>query len=341
MGDIRIGILGGGFMAGQRCAALGKIPGCRVAALCDVARDRVASMAAARGLSDARIHDSLERFLDEPLDALMVCIPPFAHDGQLERAAASGLHVLVEKPIALSARRGRSMVGAVAAAGVVSHVGFHMRAGAAVRRVKELLDTGEAGRPVLYDARYECNALHGAWWRDRSRSGGQVFEQAIHLYDMARCFMGEAETASAFQANLCHADVEGYTSEDVSAASLRFTGGGLATIAATNCAVPGEWNGRFTLVCRALTAHFEDPNRAELVYTGDGKARRERVSGDVDLYLEDTRRFIAAVRGECGAACPVEEGLAALHVVESVVRSAGHHGRPTRVPIIRGASAGR
>jgi predicted dehydrogenase len=318
-------------MAGQRCAALARIPGCEIVALCDAERGRAEALATSAGLTRVRIHDSFEQMLGEPIEALLVCLPPFAHGGQVERAAEAGRHVLVEKPIALSRARGQAMVRSIRRAGVVSHVGFHMRSGMAVRRTLDLLASGEAGRPVLFDACYECNALHGPWWRDRSRSGGQVFEQAIHLYDLARLFLGDADTAGAFQANLCHAGVPGYTAEDVSAAALRFASGALAAITATNCAVPGQWTGRFTLVCQHLTAHFETPNRAVLAHTGDPETRWERIDGDTDLYLEDTRRFVAAVRGEGSSACPIEEGQAALRLVEAVVRSAHRGGRLVRV----------
>jgi predicted dehydrogenase len=115
---------------------------------------------------------------------------------------------------------------------------------------------------------------------------------------------------------------------------LRFSGGGLSTIAATNCAVPGEWNGLFCLVCERLVARFDSPDTAELIFTAGRRVRRERIADDTDFYLEDTNRFISTIRGEAHTACPIEEGLASLRLVTAVVRSAAHGGRPTRIPSV-------
>ena len=69
--------------------------------------------------------------------------------------AEKGIHIFNEKPIALNLERGQSMVDAIEKAGVHSQVGYHMRFGKAVRRVRELMETGVAGRPTLFSANYE------------------------------------------------------------------------------------------------------------------------------------------------------------------------------------------
>ena len=53
---------------------------------------------------------------------------------------------------------------------IVSQVGYHMRFGSAVRKFKEYMENGTAGKPTLYMADYECNSLHGPWWRDVSNA---------------------------------------------------------------------------------------------------------------------------------------------------------------------------
>ena len=329
---IRVAILGAGYMAGVHARNLQKVEGVSIAAVCDSDGERAAQLAQACGGESVRPWtDDRAMLAAGGFDALYLCVPPFAHDGQLEAAARNGCHVFVEKPIALSVERAESMVEAVRAAGVVSQVGYHGRFGHAVRAVRRMMEDGAAGRPVLFDGRYDCNSLHGAWWRDRGKSGGQVFEQAIHVYDMALHLLGEAASISGHMANLCHSGVPGYTVEDNSVSAIRFRSGALGSIAATNCAVPMEWNFGFSVFFEHMTAHFRDPNHAEIIRTAGGHAERVTIGEDIDMYEAEDRAFIAAIRGEAPQTCPVSVGLAGLRLVDAVVRSADQGGMIVRL----------
>ena len=61
-----------------------------------------------------------------------------------------------------------------------------------------MLVDGSAGRPVMMQGRFFTNALFPAWWRNPNIGGGQMIEQAIHIYDLARYFLGEAQIITAF-----------------------------------------------------------------------------------------------------------------------------------------------
>jgi predicted dehydrogenase len=325
---VRVGILGAGYIAGVHARSLRKIGHARIEAICALPRAHADALAEGIGGGSPRTFSSYERMLDEvPLDALFICLPPYAHSGQLEQAARRGIPVFVEKPIALSVERARSMAVAARKAGIVTQVGYHMRFGAAVRKLKALIDDGTAGRPTLFDGRYECNALHGPWWRDRRKSGGQVFEQAIHLYDLAMHLLGTPSSVSAFTANLCHRTVPGYSVEDTSAASIRFSSGALATICASNCAVPGQWNAPCTVICERLSAYLTSHNEATFVFTAGRSPRIVKVSSDLDPYVEEDAAFIAAVQGRRPQTATIDEGLAGIRLVSGVNRSARLNGR--------------
>lgn len=319
---ITVGILGAGFMGTRHAHSLQKLQGVKVAAICSRPLRTARALASSMNGEGTRAFADFDRMLREvPLDALYVCLPPFAHDGQVEAAAGKGIHVFVEKPVALTTRRAVAMARAVKRSGVVGQVGYHMRFGGAVRRLKELIDNGKAGIPTLFDARYSCNSLHGAWWKDRRKSGGQVFEQVIHLYDLALHLLGKPRAASGFAANLCHRNIRGYTVEDTSASAVRFASGALANISASNCAVPMEWNNPFTVVCENLTATFTDEGNAEFVFTNGGETKRRHVRGSTDPYLAETKAFVAAVQGKGPRVATIEEGALGVRLVDSVLRS--------------------
>src|SRR5690606_5337314 len=144
-------------------------------ACCGRDRDRTRAFAQPHG---AAAYTDFTAMLDrECLDLLIVALPPFAHEGQVEAAAQRGIHLLVEKPIALTQEQADAMVAA--SRGVVAACGFMYRFGAAVERWDQLRTAGATGRIAHFSASFHCNALHAPWWRDRTRSGGQMVEQLI------------------------------------------------------------------------------------------------------------------------------------------------------------------
>ncbi len=332
MTSLRVGLLGAGYMGQVHGRALQRMRGVEVCGVCDADQARGAALAAALGVPAHSVHTRFERMLDACApDAVYICTPPFAHERPFLSAAARAVHVFIEKPIALTVAQGIRMARAAQAAGIITHVGYHMRYGAAVQRLKTLIARGHAGRPTLFDARYECNALHGPWWRDKRRCGGQVLEQAIHLYDLGLCLCGAAARVNGWVANLCHGGVPGYTVEDTSAAVIRFANGALGSIAASNCAVPMQWNNPFTVVCEKLTARFVTANEAEFVHTGGRAPRIERVASDVNMYEAETSAFIARLRRGGGEGPGIEDGLAGLRLVCGVLASARKGGAPVKV----------
>lgn len=257
------------------------------------------------------------------LDAVYITLPPFAHGGEVEYAAEKGVAVFIEKPIALTLERAESMNKAINQYGVISQVGYHMRFGYAVQKLKEMINNKEAGVPSLFDARYQCNSLHVSWWKDIKKSGGQLLEQAIHLYDLSQHLLGEAEAISAFKANISHKDVEGYTVEDTSASAIRFKNGGLGNISATNCAVPFLWENPFVCVCEKVTAVFEDANHAKFIYTSGPEPVTEEVSCEDDMYQKEDEAFIKAIRENKQSLVPISEGLSSLKLVVNATQSNG------------------
>jgi len=342
---VRVAFLGAGGIATTHARAA-LACGATVVAACGRTTDS-AGRFVAKAAPGAGAYDDLDRMLDAHApDALYVCLPPDAHAGQAERAAARGVALFLEKPLALTVERAASIAAAVGRAGVVSHVGYQMRFAGPVWRLKQMLADGSAGRPVLFQAAYLCNALHAPWWRDAARSGGQAFEQAIHLYDLATHLFGPPTSVTAWADNLTHGDVEGYTSEDASASVVRFAGGGAASIAATNCATPTQWRTPFRVVCRNVTAEFESATEATFTHTAGRPSEHywrtkttptsERVTGGgEDVYVAQTRAFLDAVRGDADARAtlaPASEGLLGVRLVSAVLASARAGGTPVAIP---------
>lgn len=321
MNKLRIGIIGAGYMAGVHAKSLSTIKNVEITAICHP-KVKPENLIGTYGIK-LYFKDYKKMFDEANLDAIVISIPPFAHSGEVEYAAEKGVHVFLEKPIALTVDRAESMACAVEKAGIKSMVAYMMRYGVAVSKLKHMIDSGEAGRITLMDARYECNSLHTPWWRIKEKSGGQVLEQIIHLYDIGLFLAGQPKSAVGFVANLCHTDVEDYTVEDTSSGIITFENGAIASISGTNCAVPMQWNGLFTVICKNVTVHFKDPNNAEFIYTSGPEPVVEVVSSDNNLYLEEMKAFIDLISGKDSKVATIADGLMGLKMVDSVINSNG------------------
>lgn len=326
---LNAGIVGLGHMGRRHATYLSSRPDVSIKAVCSIPLKDAEEYVKADLGGDIRLYDDYRKMLEETaLDIIYICLPPYAHGGEVEAAAQKGINIFIEKPIAIDSQRGLSMVKAVEASGVVTQVGYHMRFGSAVRELKRMIEDGTAGKPTLFNARYECNSLHAPWWRDVSKTGGQVLEQVIHMYDMALFLLGRPTHVTGFIANLCHTDVPGYTVEDTSVSCVKFESGALANVSGSNCAIPGEWNTYFTVVCEKVTAYFKSPNEAEFVFTEDSRNEKKIIAKEVDMLAEESDAFIAAVLGKGPQYAPIDEGYLGLRLAEGVKISSEMNGQP-------------
>jgi predicted dehydrogenase len=327
MKRLRTGILGCGGFANRHAQNLVALPEeIELIAFCDH-HDRNAHAFSEKytGGRGSIFTDAREMFQKAGLDLLVICLPPFAHADEVDLAAQHGVHILIEKPIALSSEHAWRMVEAAETAQIKTQVGFMFRFGAAIERLKELITSGEAGPPGLMSARYFCNALHAPWWRDRSKSGGQLVEQIIHMADLMRYLMGEAVSAYSRQENFFHRDMADYTVEDVSATVFGFQGDGIGVIYATNGAIPGKWINDYRLVSQKLTAEFTSANNAVFHFTAETPVRTEIISSDRNVHLAELQDLLAAIRTGGETRTPLREGAKSLDMVLAATQSAETH----------------
>ncbi|RIH87437.1 scyllo-inositol 2-dehydrogenase (NAD(+)) [Calidithermus terrae] len=320
MKRLRVGILGCGGIARAHARVLLELQGeARLVACCDRNLHKAQALAAEFTSGEAAVFTDHHALLEHAgLDLLVVALPPYGHSDEVEQAARRGVHLLIEKPIALELPLAWRMVEAAEQAGIKTQVGFMYRFGEALERLRSL-DTGPVG---LVSARYFCNALHAPWWRDRARSGGQMVEQVIHLFDLLRYLLGDPVTVYAKAANLFHRDTPGYTAEDVSATVAAFEGGALGVVYATNGAIPGRWIKDFRLVAHKLTADFTDPNHATFHFTTGPEQPPLEVRSARDLFLAQMHDLIRAIRDDRPARTPIREGAKSLELALAARRSA-------------------
>ena len=185
----------------------------RIAALYDpdpASRDRAAR------LFGAPVHAELAPFLATPgLGAVYVAAPNHAHRALVEAAAAAGLPVLCEKPMATTLPDAEAMVAACARAGVRYATAFDQRFHAAHRALATLIAEGRLGAVTAIRIVYAC-WLPADWagdnWRidPRRAGGGALMDLAPHGLDLSAYLLGEplVEIAAMGQARVHHYKVE-------------------------------------------------------------------------------------------------------------------------------------
>jgi predicted dehydrogenase len=189
------------------------------------------AIAAAHGL-DVRCYASEdELFADERVDVVVSATPPSVRPEHVIRAAESGRHVVIEKPIAVTFEAVEAMRAAIAKAGVKSVTSFVLRWNAQLQLIRRLVEDGTLGELLYAEADY-WHPLPGFYydsWLFTRKEGGSAFVGAgCHAADALRHLAGEVVEVSAFSAGARMLHTLEY--DPVVTASLRFANGAVGKL---------------------------------------------------------------------------------------------------------------
>lgn len=238
MKPVRVGLVGCGKVGTIHAAVLRSMPEAEFVGAFDVLPDRAAAFATTYG---TRPFNDLADLLRE-VEAVVIGTPHPLHTEPAIRAALAGVHVLVEKPMAATVADCDAMLAAARKSGIRLGVISQRRFYEPVIRMRQAIDAGKIGTPVLgvfqmYSWRepsyYLTDPWRGKW---DTEGGGVLVNQSPHHLDVLLWFMGPAAEVSGHWANLNHPSVE---VEDTAAATVRFKNGGLGSILASLSQKPG------------------------------------------------------------------------------------------------------
>ena len=310
---VKVGFIGAGNISRAHRRHLKHIDAATVVSICDVDEARAAEAAAEW---DARIFTDYKSMLNEvELDAVYICIPPFAHEMQEILAAEKGIALFVEKPIGLGMDTAREADAAIREHGVISCVGFQGRYLDIIEKTQDLL----ASRPVGLAIGYWMSGLPGTyWWRRKQMSGGQAVEQTVHVTDMARYLFGDVKTVYAGGRTGLITDVEDYDIEDASAATLIFENGMLATLFSA-CFLSCGHRGGLDIYTKDMVIEYKERKSITVVQAD----RSECIEVGNDYWQEMDNAFIEAELTGDGSKlrCPYSDAVKTQQVVMAVNRS--------------------
>ncbi len=323
---LRVAFIGTGGIAGRYLRTLGAEQAAgraTVGATCDLVEERAAKAAAPFA---AQVYTDWRRCLEAgPYDAVFVCVPPFAHEGQEVAALERGAHLFVAKPVALELGYARRVIEVARRGGLLACSGYMWRYRDINAQIQALLADRELG---LVLGTYIHGLPGTPWWRVKAQSGGQMVEQTTHIFDLARFFAGEIETVSCLGGRRILTNVPGLDVEDASVCNLRFRSGAVGNIASC-CAAERGGRADLELVAGHCLVRYNCAGSFQAWV--DGREVAERAN--LDPFDAIVRSFLQAVRtGDAsGLLSPYADAAQTLAVTLAAERSLLHAGAPEPV----------
>jgi len=337
---IHVGLIGAGNISDTHARAAAAIPGVTIAGVYAPTREHAQRLAAAHG---GAASDSLDALLDRrPLDLVIIGSPSGLHAEHGIAAARRGIHVLVEKPIDVSATRADALVAEADRAGVRLGVIFQDRLKPDVERTRALITDGCLGRPMLATAQVKWyrppEYYRGSQWRGTQSldGGGALMNQGVHTVDLLLWLFGPVHRVFGRTATLRH-QIE---VEDTAVAVLEFENGALGTLEAATSAYPG-YPRRLELTGSQGTLVIDGDRLAAIDLTGPGgnaKASAEQpdsanasaerpvassspIVADASAHQRVIEDFIRAIETGGRPCCDGREGRQSVALIETIYRS--------------------
>jgi myo-inositol 2-dehydrogenase/D-chiro-inositol 1-dehydrogenase len=322
---LQIGFIGTGWFTNEHAALLSRMEDVAIRAFCGSSKDKADRMA--RQFDDARGYGDIGEMLDDrKLDAVYICVPPYAH-GDIEMELVNrGIPFLIEKPLGMDLETPSRIYKAIEAKNLLTSVGYHFRYMESVQRAKERLAERKTGMALGY----WTGSMPGVnWWRKMEGSGGQFMEQTTHIVDLLRYLLGEVtEVYAAYAQRVMHEQEKDVTVPDVGTVALKLASGAVANIANT-CMIP---------VNHLTGLHiYTDQGVLELNHHGLKEIETDRTTeyaNRANPYEAENRAFLHAVR--TGDASGILSTYADAWRTQQITAAANHSaliGQPVRIPV--------
>jgi myo-inositol 2-dehydrogenase/D-chiro-inositol 1-dehydrogenase len=325
---MRIGLVGAGRIGAGHAERLSRLDSVDEVLLADPDVARAELVGAGTGARPVPLDEVLAH-----ADGVVLATPTGTHPELIRRAAAAGLPVFCEKPIAAGVAETRAVLAEVAAAGVALHVGFQRRFDAGFAAVRAAVRAGRLG--PLHTVRACTSDPRPPSPDYLAHSGGIFRDCAVHDFDAVRWITGqEVVEVSAMGANTGAAHFAEHGDVDTAIAILTLSDGCLASCTATRYNGAG-YDVRLEACGRDGTLVAGLDERAPLPSAEPGgPAPATPYQGFADrfaaAYSAELAAFVEVVRGDRESPCTGADALAALLVAEAAERSRREH-RPVAV----------
>ena len=313
-----------------------KVPEANLVAVCDIRLDVAQAVADKWGITRV-VQDYHELLADETIEAVLIATTTSTHAEVIKDCAKAGKHIFCEKPIALDLARIDEALEAVELAGVKLQVGFNRRFDKNFQRVREIVQSGELGRPCMLKITNRDPELPS---KEFLRvSGGLFLDMTIHDFDMAQFQIGEVTEVYATGSVLIDSELEEFGDLDTALITLKFKDGTIGSIDNSRQSVYG-YDQRLEVFCLEGTAMAEN-EKENMVLKGNREGFQSSrvpnffIQRYASCYVDEVRQFMVSVRDDLPTVVTGEDGRRAV-VIGYAAWKSFHENRPVKISEITG-----
>jgi glucose-fructose oxidoreductase len=262
------------------------------------------------------------------VDAVYIALPNHLHREYSERAASAGVHVLCEKPMAVTEEDCLAMIRAAEANGVKLMVAYRLHFEEANLKAIDLVQSGKLGEPRLFDSVFTMTVKEGdIRLNPRELGGGTLYDIGVYCINAVRNLYGaEPMEVVAFSANC--GDHRFEQCEETTSAILRFPG--RERLASFTCSFGAADVSTYRVVGSkgdlVMDPAYEYAGELRQRVTIDGKTR-DRTFPKRDQFAPELISFSDCIQTGAEPEPNGWEGLADVRVIRALYRSADT-GRP-------------
>ncbi len=355
MKQVRIGVIGLGVIGQAHLQAFEGCPRFSLVAVADP-RDSQRDAAAKRFPQIVTFADGMDLIRSGLVDAISIATPHDSHPALTIAALEQGLHVLTEKPVAVTAKAAQAMNDAANARPHLKYaVSFQVRFRPEWQLLKKMIDAGELGelKRVSWtittwfrsQAYYDSAAWRATW---KGEGGGLLINQCPHNLDLLQWLVGMPSRVNAHVALGKFHDIE---VEDEVAAILHYPNGATGVFVASSGESPGVNRleivgdrstfiveaGKPIVVCRheTLVSQYMATTTSTSGMPPCTQAMLE-TPGEYRKHSDLVDNFAAAILDDAPLVSPGVEGIHSLELGNAMLMS-GLTGRPVDLPMDRNA----
>ncbi len=312
MEPLKVGLVGAGGIAQAYVQALAGMECAKLVAVADVRGE--AARALAEGLGGRAYESHAAMLKAEKLDAAVVCTPPASHPDICRDLLKKRVHVLCEKPLAITSASAVAMLDAAHASGAKLMMASKFRYAEDVIRAKSIVTSGILGEITLFENAFTSRVDMSSRWNSRAdiSGGGVLIDNGTHSVDLMRYFLGPLADLQVWEGKRS----QGLAVEETVRIFVRSQGGVLGSID-LSWTIDKEldtylniYGSHGTVSVGWKQSRYRQSSTRDWVVFGKGYDK-------LQAFRAQLRNFCGVVRGEEMPLSTPEDALASVEAVES------------------------
>lgn len=276
-------------------------------------------------------YEDYDRLLKQGvMDAIYIALPNNMHRDYTERAARAGVHVLCEKPMAVTEQDCEAMMAAAREAGVKLMIAYRLHFEEANMKAVEIVNSGQLGDARFFESVFSQQVKEGDIRLQKALGGGTLYDIGIYCINAAR-YLFQDEPIEALAISIRDSDSRFYEVDEMTSAVLRFPDDRLATFTCSfGAASVSSYRVVGTQGDLRLEPAYELADDLVHYLTLDGKTQEIRYRKR-DQFAPELIYFSRCILENQEPEPSGTEGLADVRVIRALLRSAELGGRPVQL----------